>query len=331
MATETEQFICRIKQYCAKKGYNATAFLAVRLFETGGSLAAGYRSDQERNKDGSVIATPAFGILQWTPSGCEPIQKYVGVSEAHTRANNAAAYRKIEGKSRLEQLDLCFKYFDYWEPLLKKNFPQFDKGSIIYQYVVTLSPGAGSNYRDGNEVTAAQLVARPRFKALLAQAEGMLNGTVPVPNDDGAIHTGAKANAAHIKRMGSGLVNPDTCDIKGSYTGQKTTELSSNPVVEPTSGTRSLEDLLPMSLSFSIPEYPRLIGLKPGDVLILPPSATYRDWVVTSVNREFNQGLNRLAIQASRALGPKPFVQTALLDPEYKTVEDVAKYYWLSK
>jgi hypothetical protein len=83
-----------------------------------------------------------------------------------------------------------------------------------------------------------------------------------------------------------------------------------------------------MSLSFSIPEYPRLIGLKPGDVLVLPPSATYRDWVVTSVNREFNQGLNKLAIQANRAISPKPFVQTEALKPEYKTAEDVAKYYW---
>ena len=95
-------------------------------------------------------------------------------------------------------------------------------------------------------------------------------------------------------------------------------------------GVKSLEDLLPMSLSFSIPEYPRLVGLKPGDVLILPASATYRDWVVTSVNRTFNQGLNKLAIQANRAISPKPFVQAELLSQEYKTSDNVSKYYWLS-
>ena len=321
--TETETFICRIKEFCSKNEYNATAFLAVRLFETGGSLAAGYVAQDPPGRD-----YPAFGLLQWTPAGCEPVQKHVGISEAHTKANNIAAYNKIKGKSRLEQLDLCFKYFDYWLPLIQKKFPQFDKGGIEYQYVVTLSPGAGNNYKDGNGVTASQLINKPRFKALLSQAEGMLNGTVPVPNDDGKVHVGYSANAAHVKKMGSVLVNPSVCS-----TGISSQEPGSAGIAAPNSnskGVKSLEDLLPMSLSFSIPEYPRLVGLKPGDVLILPASATYRDWVVTSVNRTFNQGLNKLAVQANRAISPKPFVQTELLSQEYKTSDNVSKYYWLS-
>ena len=323
--SETEIFICRIKEFCSKNGYNATAFLAVRLFETGGSLAAGYVANFPGNP------YPAFGILQWTPEGCEPVQKHVGVSEAHTKANNIAAYNKIKGKSRLEQLDLCFKYFDYWLPMVQKKFPQFDKSGIEYQYVVTLSPGAGNNYKDGNGVTASQLINKPQFKALLTQAEGMLNGTIPVPNDDGKVHVGYSANAAHVKRMGSALVNPSVCPA-----GISSQEQSSTGVTNPTTsnsnskGVKSLEDLLPMSLSFSIPEYPRLVSLKPGDVLVLPASATYRDWVVTSVIRGFNPGLNKLTVQANRAISPKPFVQAEALIPEYKTAEEVNKYYWLT-
>lgn len=320
--TETEQFICNIKKYCNQKGYNTAAFLAVRLFETGGSLAAGYKAEKPTR------AYPAFGILQWTPAGCEPIQKFVGVSEVHNSANQIEAYKKVLGLSRLKQLDLCFKYFDYWEPLIKRKFPQFDKSSIEYQYVVTLSPGAGNNYKDGNQVTANELVNKPRFKLLLKEAEGMLNGTVPVPNDDGAIHTGASANSAHVKRMGSQIVNPNSCNINSPINDNSNQAPVTNN--EATKGTKSLEDLLPMSLSFSIPEYPRLIGLRPGDVLILPISATYRDWVVTSVNREFNQGLNKLTIQANRPLKSAAFVQKDLLAQEYKTLEQINNYYWLT-
>lgn len=226
-----------------------------------------------------------------------------------------------------------FAYFDFWDPITSKKSPNVKRDSVLYQYLLTLSPGGGENYKDGNGVSASQLIAKQSFRAYLAQAEGMLNGTIAVPNDENKIQVLRPGNtmSTYRKRMGSAIVNPSTCDITGSYTSTKSSSISpsSGPGPQPTKGTRSLEDLLPMSLSFSIPEYPRLIGLKPGDVLVLPPSATYRDWVVTSVNREFNQGLNKLTIQANRAISPKPFVQTEALKPEYKTAEDVAKYYWL--
>lgn len=312
--TETEKFICQIKEYCAKKGYDPIAFLAVRLFETGGSLAAGYVADQKRTY-------PAFGILQWTPAGCEPIQKFVGVPEAHTSENNIAAYLKVKGKSRLEQLDLAFKYFDYWEPLVTKKFPQFDKGGVQYQYVVTLSPSAGSNYKDGSDVTAKELINTDNFKSRLKEAEGMLNGTIPVPNDDGAIYRGPNANAAHMRRMGSQIVNPSVCAFGSNKEANVST---ANTPAGNTEAKKSLEDLLPMSINISIPEYPRLVNLKPGDVIILPKTATYRDWVVTNVAREFNQGLNKLTIQAHRALAPKAFVQDSLL----VEISDPMKYYW---
>jgi hypothetical protein len=315
-STEPEQFLCNIKRYCAKNGYDPVAFLAVRLFETGGSLAAGYQAEFPRGRE-----YPAFGILQWTPAGCEPLQERLGVGKAHTRENNIAAYKKVLGLNRLKQLELCFAYYDFWEPLLKKNFPQFKKDSIEYQYVVTLSPGAGDKYKDGNGKTAKELIASANFRNRLKEAEGMLNGTVPVPRDDGALHKGYAANAAHVKRMGSELVNPNTCDINSPIGTDATAAATTN-----TPGQKTLEDLLPMQIAFSIPEYPRFTGLKPGDVLVLPESATYRDWVVTAVTREFNQGINKLTIQANRAIAAKPFVQKEVLD---KAIGDYNNYYWL--
>jgi hypothetical protein len=330
--TETEQFICNIKRYCNKKGFNASGFLAVRLFETGGALSAWLYSDIKQSVDyvenGERLS--AFGLLQFTPIGCEPLQEKLGVPKAQIRSNHIAAWRKVTQMNRAKQLDLLFAYFDFWDPITTKLSPNVKRDSILYQYLLTLSPGGGENYKDGSGYSAKQLVNKDSFRAYLVQAEGMLNGTIGVPNDEDkvqVIREGAQA-AAYLKRLGTSIVNPNTCDIASAITSESASVPATS--TEPTKGTRSLEDRLPLSMSFSIPEYPRLIGLKPGDVLILPSSATYRDWVITSVSREFNQGLNKLTIQANRPLEAKAFVQVALLKPEFKTNEEVNKYYWLS-
>jgi hypothetical protein len=69
MATETEQFICNIKRYCNKKGFSASGFLAVRMFETGGALSAWLYSSIAQSVDyvenGERLS--AFGLLQFTP------------------------------------------------------------------------------------------------------------------------------------------------------------------------------------------------------------------------------------------------------------------------
>ena len=81
-----------------------------------------------------------------------------------------------------------------------------------------------------------------------------------------------------------------------------------------------------MTLSFTIPEYPSLVFLKPGDVIVLPSTSAYRDWVVTSVKREFEQGINKLNITANRPLTQKTFVQDGLLKDI--APEAVMNYYW---
>lgn len=67
--TETENFICNIKRYCSKKGFSAPGFLAVRLFETGGTLSAWYYAALSQSVDyvESGERLSAFGLLQWTP------------------------------------------------------------------------------------------------------------------------------------------------------------------------------------------------------------------------------------------------------------------------
>jgi hypothetical protein len=328
--TETENFICKIKQYCSKKGFNTEAFLAVRLFETGGSLSAWYYASLKQSVDyidGSERLS-AFGLLQWTPKGLEPVQKALGVPIAQTRENHILAYRKTQKLNRLQQLDLCFKYFDFWDPITSKN-TGIDRSSVLYQYVLTLAPGAkNANYKDGNGVSASQLIQKKSFQAYLAQAAGMLNGTVPVPNDSNEVQIIRPDGLRTYQKInGNQLVNPSTCDIKGDYGSGSdlSSSTTSSASSSKTENKTSLEDKLPLSMTFTIPEYPRLINLKPGDVLVLPESATYRDWLVTSVSREFNQGLNILSIKANRTLSTKPFVQSELLKP----VDNVMEYYWL--
>jgi hypothetical protein len=260
------------------------------------------------------------------------LQEKLGVPKAQVRANHIAAWRKVTQMNRLQQLDLLFAYFDFWDPITAKKSPNVKRDSVLYQYLLTLSPGGGENYKDGNGVSASQLINKSSFRAYLLQAEGMLNGTVPVPNDESTpqvIREGRQATT-YAKKVGSTLVNPNTCDINSSIESSESTVASSAPETSKEgSGTKTLEDRLPMSVSFSIPEYPRLIGLKPGDIIILPATSSFRDWVVTSVSREFNQGLNKLTIQANRPLATKPFVQEELLKPEYKTADEVNKYFWL--
>jgi N-acetylmuramoyl-L-alanine amidase len=330
--SETERFICKIKQYCAKKNFNTTAFLAVRLFETGGSLSAWYYASIKQSvqyvEKGERLS--AFGLLQWTPIGLEPVLKDLGITTGKTRAGHILAYQKVQKYNRLEQLDLCFKYFDFWDPITSKR-TGIDRTSILYQYVLTLSPGAGANYKDGNGVTANDLINKKNFKAYLAQAEGMLNGSIAVPNDSSEVQViRPDGLATYQKIQGSQKVSPSTCDIAGDYTQNVLNNSSTTSKQAEQKASTSIEDKLPLKLNFSIPEYPRLINLKPGDVIILPPSATYRDWLVTSVNREFNQGLNILSIQANRPLSTKPFVQSEGLNPKNIFNTSTMDYYWLT-
>ncbi len=328
---ETERFICKIKQYCAKRNFNTTAFLAVRLFETGGSLSAWYYANIKQPvqyvEKGERLS--AFGLLQWTPIGLEPVLKDLGITTGKTRAEHILAYRKVQKYNRLEQLDLCFKYFDFWDPITSKR-TGIDRTSILYQYVLTLSPGAGANYKDGNGVTANDIINKKNFKAYLAQAEGMLNGSIAVPNDSSEVQViRPDGLATYQKIQGSQKVSPSTCDIAEDYTQNVLNNSVTASNQSDQKASTSIEDKLPLRLNFSIPEYPRLINLKPGDVIILPPSATYRDWLVTSVNREFNQGINILSIQANRPLSTKPFVQSEGLNPQNIFNTSTMEYYWL--
>jgi hypothetical protein len=88
---------------------------------------------------------------------------------------------------------------------------------------------------------------------------------------------------------------------------------------------KSIEDILPVKMSISIPEYPRLVGLKAGDVIVLPQTSQLRDWLITRVERTFTAGLNTLVISCNRPLDPKPFIQAEALTG-FPT--NIMAHYW---
>ena len=348
MSTETEQFICAVKTGCELRGYDPVSFLSVRMFETGSTLSAWYETDLLL---GVKRKYQSFGLLQYTIDGIEPLTFH------RTKAEKEALFLQIREVNRLEQLDICFKYMDYWSRHgVDVNFKDQD----LYHYVKTLAPNGGPDYPQDENLTPRQITqgsgaAGKNFRAIKRVVEGMLNGTHPVPNDAPTRERfNQKSSAAYRKKWGSQLVNPNTCSVKtpapkkeqpseavkpqneaqpgvksvASGIAEKATSVTQDVPKSSTAtkAKKSIEELLPLKISFSIPMYPRLVSLKPGDVIILPSEAVYRDWLVTSISIEFNQGLNTLKIQGNRPLEAKAFVQSALLG--FKP-NDPMSYYWL--
>lgn len=349
MSTETEQFICAVKTGCAQRGFDPISFLAVRMFETGGHLSAWYETDL---KLGVKRKYQSFGLLQYTVDGIEPL------TARRTKDEKEALFLQIRESNRLEQLEICFKYMDYWSRYgAKVDFADQD----LYHYVKTLAPNGGPDYPQDENLTPRQITqgsgaAGKNFRAYKRVVEGMLNGTHPVPNDAPTREKfNQKGSVAYRKKWGSQLVNPNTCNVKAPEPKKEQTAKAVKPQSEAQPGVKSvasgiadkvqsvtqsapkssvatkakksIEELLPLKISFSIPMYPRLVQLKPGDVVVLPSEAVYRDWLVTSISIEFNQGLNTLKILGNRPLEAKAFVQNALLGFR---PNDSMSYYWLS-
>jgi hypothetical protein len=353
MSTETEQFICAVLTGCARRSYDPVSFLSVRMFETGSTLSAWYETDLKLGKKRKY---QSFGLLQYTVEGIEPLTFH------RSKAEKEALFLQIRQLNRLEQLEICFQYMDYWSSNgVDVSFADQD----LYHYVKTLAPTGGPDYPQDENLTPRQITqgsgaAGKNFRAIKRVVEGMLNGTHPVPNDAPTREKfNQKGSAAYRKKWGSQLVNPNTCGLKvpepkkvapaeavkpqnEAQPGVKNTPVATGIAEKAQSVTqgvpktaksaatkakKALEDLLPLKISFTIPMYPRLVQLKPGDVIVLPSEAVYRDWLVTSISIEFNQGLNTLKIQGNRPLEAKAFVQNALLG--FKP-NDVMSYYWLT-
>lgn len=326
LAAETTQFIRNLRAGCAKIGCPPEIYLAIRLFETGGTLSARYSSNKN--------TYTAYGLLQFTVEGCEPLRPFVGVAKhtgdgADNTEKNRQAYQIIKRKNRLEQLDLSFKHYEFWQtiPSVKAKIAQYEKINPDYVwYGLTLNP-ANWEARDDNKVKAKEIIAFPNYKNCKAQAIKMLNGEIGIPNDPpGEPFIGENAAAAYMKKVGSTKV--PVAQQNGAYISPgSNSAIGSGKGTETEKKKKSIDDILPVKCNISIPEYPRLLFIMPGDVIIFPPTSQLRDWVVTSVDRKFRPGLNELRITCNRPLDPTPFVQNEVLNQS--TTNKPMSYYWL--
>jgi hypothetical protein len=310
----TQLFIDELRTYSAEIGIKPEVGLAVMLFETGGSLSAWYKSSD---------SSEAFGILQWTKGGAEPapVQKAVGIINP-TEATRTDAYEKLKLLNRREQLKAWKAYYLHWYKLKESTWANISD-PYLKHYVLTLAPNGGPNYRDGNGVSAAIITQGTgpqgqNFTACKKLAGQMLSGEKEIPNEDEKAQEviGPKALGNYLTKVGTTKIS-QTPSITNPAAGAVNTNASDKK--------KTLEDLLPVKISFSIIEYPRLIGLKAGDVIVLPPSSQLRDWLITKVERNFSNGFNTLQISGNRPLDPKPFVQTEALA---NGPTDFLKHYW---
>jgi hypothetical protein len=302
---EVQKFMSSLVAACSEIGIPPEVALAIMLFETGSSLSAWYQANTNRRT--------AFGILQWTVAGCQPVavQKAIGIpNPVANKAKADECYLKMQGLNRLEQLRGWKAYYGHWYKVNAKQWENI-KDPYLKHYVMTLAPNGGPDYKDGNGVSARDLtsgkgVRGRNFAALKIKAADMLSGKIEVPAEDPKVQrfVGPGAAARYLRDVGG-------C----KYTGGTSTA-AAPPSLAPQAGSpepRSIQDLLPVELQFTIPEYPALVGLKAGDVLILPPSSQLRDWVVASISRSFTAGMNMLTVRANRPLDPKPFVSAQAL------------------
>jgi hypothetical protein len=313
---EVSAFMTKFTASCGNVGVSPQVALTVMLFETGSSLSAWFTNGQE-----------AFGLLQWTKAGCEPVavQKAIGI-EAPAPAKRNEAYVKMKQLNRQEQLRGWEAYYKYWYVQNAKDYESI-KDAYLKHYVLTLAPNGGPKYKDSTGFSASDIVqgkgpAGKNFEALKLVAADMLSGKKPVPGEDPKpqVVNGNTALNKYLKAVGS-------CAWSGEGGGAASSTGSSASGGKD-SKQKTITDLLPVELSLNIPEYPALVGMKPGDVLILPKTSQLRDWVVVSIDRTFTAGMNILSIKASRPLEPKAFVQEAALGVEPK--DPMAYYYGTS-
>jgi hypothetical protein len=330
--SETQDFMCRLVSGCNERGYDPAAFLAVRLFETGSTLSAYYQTDINGLKYQSQ------GLLQWTVTGVEIF------NTDKSRANSERTFLVVKDSDRLKQLEYAFKYFDIWKNIgAKVDFNE----QYLWHYVKTLAPGRGPDTVQKNNPTPREIVegsgaVGKNFRGLKILAQKMLNGTADIPRDSSTVEhfnqrgtRGLLSAKQHHQKYGFERFNPSVCSAK--YTPKSTTTSAEKPrpgviekakpaveklvntvdkqvneakrTITPTSkkGTIPVEERFPLRMTFTIPEYPRLVFMKPGDVIILPPPIEYKDWLVSEVNREFYSGINKLTVSAMRPLEAKPF------------------------
>lgn len=329
---EVKNFVSTFLSYCQQAGVNPEVALAVMLFESGSTLNSKFYSD----------AGGAFGFGQFTKEFAQTRQllRELGAADVtyeNVTTKGVAYFEALKSQNRMQHLKTWFVYTNFYKntnPNSKGNYEKFAKiNKYLPQYQLWLNPNANPDRKDGNGVSAAQITSgqgrtATTWNACVKLADDLLSGKEPWPGEDssfGGRITLATAPAYH-NRVGYVF-------LKSAETGASQSANQSATLTPPAADSSSaaaakpnLSETLPVEISISIPEYPKLVGLKPGDVIILPQTSQLRDWLITSVERTFNNGLNILSISGRRPLSPAPFVQPELLA---RIVQRPMSYYYL--
>lgn len=203
--SETKQFIEALKAGCKIRNYETKALLAVLLMETGSSLSAWMETSY------STWKYQNFGLLQFSIEGCEIF------SNDQRPEVSLAKFLEIRKCDRLKQLEYVFKYHDRWvksgalKPVDFSDMP-------LFLYHLHLCPGASVDWKSKYNPTCRELVhgdnvAGRNFRNLILDAEKMLSGKMPVPNDSPVPEyfnqlgkLGRISQAAYAKKWGSTIV-----------------------------------------------------------------------------------------------------------------------------
>lgn len=316
---EAKTFISKLISYSAEIGEPPEVCLTVMLFESAESLNSKFSGDGGR----------ASGLLQYTKEFAASKGLLINLGYSNATFENVAAlsvqaFQKSKSQNRLQQLEVWRIYHLFHKAANKKSFAGGNK--YLRHYVRTLAPNGGADYKDGNGVTASSLTSGQgrtgdQWNRCRKLADDILAGKEPIPGEDNGSSAinGYKALAAYHARVGYVLVNPGTLPPASAGT-------AAAPSSTAAAAAATAADAFPVKISINIPEYPRLIGIKPGDVIILPATSQLRDWVIESIERTFTQGLNTLVLSGGRPLDPSPFVQTELLT---RAVSNPMSYYYL--
>jgi hypothetical protein len=334
--SETQDFMCRLVSGCNERGYDPAAFLAVRLFETGSTLSAYYQTDI------AGLKYQSQGLLQWTVTGVEIFNSdksransertFLVVKDSNRLKQLEYAFKYFDIWANIgAKVDFNEQYlWHYVKTLAPGRGPDtIQKNNPTPREIVEGSGAVGKN-----------------FRGLKVLAQKMLNGTADIPRDSPTVEyfnqrgtRGLLSARVHHQKYGFERFNPSACSAK--YTPKTATKPAEKPkpsviekpkpgVIEKTSSATNevvkqvneikstvkptskkakvaFEERFPLKMTFTIPEYPRLVFMKPGDVIILPPPIEYRDWLVSEVNREFYSGINKLTVSAMRPLEVAPF------------------------
>lgn len=164
---------------------------------------------------------------------------------------------------------------------------------------------------------------------LLNLYAGHLTGNyLDVTGSDGAVTPTSAVNSANfqrcLKEAGEYIKNPAN-GVNSSGTG-------TNSSTSGTTGTTGTKDALPFKCRLTVDMCPRLVGMKAGDMLVIPSNvySGTEDFLIESVNYEKKGASFNLVISGGRPLTPEKIAQEEVYSfiKKIDTLKKYLEYLW---